>query len=123
MGAVPSVFVGSVVWSASVFLLSTVYADLHFLRAFCVVEAIPVVIVVDGGALILACSCHSCWEVGVHGAEFLARLFGEEEAGHLGHHIHFLAAHGVTHGQVQEDFAVQINLCAIISHKTFGCCR
>ena len=41
------------------------------------------------------------------------------QAGHLGHHIHFLAAHGGTHGQVQEDFAVQINLCVIISHKSF----
>ena len=38
----------------------------------------------------------------MHGAQLLARPLGEEQAGHLGRHLHHLAACGVAQGQVQD---------------------
>ena len=41
------------------------------------------------------------------------RLLGEEEEGHLGHHIHLLAACGIAYARVQEYQAVQLDLSAL----------
>ena len=59
----------------------------------------------------------------MEGTKLLPRLLGEEEAGHLGHHIYLFAAHRVANGKVQEYYVTRCDLSAIGSHQSFGCLR